>query len=126
MKRFVGAAVAALVAVLGAGGVAAAGDAVGLWLREGGKGTVRITPCGGALCGYVASVSDPASPAKVGQRVFFDMVPSGENHWSGRAFNPEDGRTYSGMMALAGNGMTTAGCVLGGLICKSVHWTRLK
>ncbi len=104
----------------------AGGDASGTWLREGGKGTVRIAPCGGALCGTVASVNDPGSPAKVGQRVFYGMVASGENSWAGHAFNPEDGKTYSGTMTLAGNHLTTAGCVLGGLICKSVHWTRLK
>ncbi len=103
-----------------------AGDATGVWLRENGKGTVRFTQCGGALCGAVASVKDPESPAKVGQRVFYDMVPSGENSWSGHAFNPEDGRTYSGKMTLSGNSLTTSGCVLGGLICKTVHWSRVR
>lgn len=109
-----------------AGVAQAGGDATGTWLRDNGKGTVRIAHCGAALCGTVASVSDPASPAKVGQRVFYGMVPSGENSWSGHAFNPEDGKTYSGTMILAGSRLTTAGCVLGGLICKSVHWSRVK
>jgi uncharacterized protein (DUF2147 family) len=27
-------------------------------------------------------------------------------------------------MSLAGDRLTTAGCVLGGLICKSIAWTR--
>lgn len=105
---------------------AQAGDATGLWLREGGKGTVRISPCGGALCGTVASVNDPGSPAKVGQRVFYGMVPSGADKWAGHAFNPEDGKTYTGTMSLSGNHLTTAGCVLGGLICKTVGWSRVK
>lgn len=119
--------VAAMAVSLALSGPAhAGGDPSGVWLREGGKGTVRIGPCGGALCGTVASVNDPASPAKVGQRVFYGMVPSGENNWSGHAFNPEDGKTYNGTMTLAGNRLTTAGCVLGGLICKSVHWSRVK
>lgn len=123
MKRFLTALVASLVF---SGAAQAGGDPTGLWLREGGKGTVRIGPCGGALCGTVASVNDPGSPARVGQRVFYGMAPSGENNWAGHAFNPEDGKTYSGTMTLAGDRLTTAGCVLGGLICKSVRWTRMK
>jgi uncharacterized protein (DUF2147 family) len=53
------------------------------------------------------------------------MTPSGANAWSGRAFNPEDGRTYSGKMTLSGGSMTTSGCVLGGLICRSVNWRKV-
>ncbi|MGO9943661.1 MAG: DUF2147 domain-containing protein, partial [Rhodoblastus sp.] len=44
--------------------------------------------------------------------------------WSGEAFNPDDGNTYSGNVIVAGSSMTTKGCVLGGLICKSVDWKR--
>ena len=62
---------------------------------------------------------------KYGLNVFFDMKPSGDNAWAGSAFNPDDGRTYSGKMTLSGDHLTTAGCVLGGLICQSVAWTRV-
>jgi uncharacterized protein (DUF2147 family) len=61
----------------------------------------------------------------VGQRVFYEMAPNGANKWSGKAFNPEDGRTYSGTMTLSGSSLTTAGCVLGGMICRSVNWSRV-
>ena len=52
------------------------------------------------------------------------MKPAGEGKWVGSAFNPEDGKNYSGKMTLAGDKLNTSGCVLGGLICKSVDWTR--
>jgi len=126
MRNFTTSVSLSLLFALAAAGAAEAGDPTGVWLREGGKGTVRIAPCGGALCGTVTSVRDPASPAKVGQRVFYGMVPSGDDKWSGHAFNPEDGKTYSGTMALSGNHLTTAGCVLGGLICKTVGWSRVR
>ena len=125
MKTRRGAGVA-LILLLASAGAAQAGDPSGLWLRENGKGSVRISPCGGALCGTVASVRDPESAAKVGQRVFYGMVPTSDNVWSGHAFNPEDGRTYAGTLTLSGNQMTTSGCVLGGVICKSVRWSRMK
>jgi uncharacterized protein (DUF2147 family) len=126
MRNFVRDVSLTLLVAVAASSTALAADPTGLWLRENGKGTVRIAACGAALCGTVASVKDPDSAAKVGQRVFYGMVPAGENSWSGHAFNPEDGKTYSGTMTLAGNHLTTAGCVLGGWICKTVGWSRMK
>ncbi len=101
-------------------------DPTGTWLRENGEARVRFAKCGDAICGTVAWLKDPATAkSKVGQRVFYDMKPNGENAWSGQAFNPEDGKTYSGKMTLSGNSLTTAGCIAGGWICRSVSWTRV-
>lgn len=113
---------AAVVAV--SGGVASAADATGVWLRSDGKTKVQFSHCGSALCGAVVWLRDKDSPAHIGQRVFYDMEPAGEGQWRGSAFNPDDGKTYSGKMSLAGGTLTTAGCVLGGLICKSFTWSR--
>jgi uncharacterized protein (DUF2147 family) len=105
---------------------AAAGDLLGEWARDDGKGSVRFAPCGDALCGTITAKSKPDAPGSIGQKVFYDMKPDGENFWRGSAFNPDDGREYSGKITLEGGGLTTAGCVLGGLICKSLTWSRKK
>ena len=107
---------------------ARAGEVKGEWARDDGKAKVRFASCGGdAVCGAISWLRDPANdPGKVGQQVFFDMKPSGDNSWAGRAFNPEDGKTYSGKMTVSGDHLITAGCVLGGLICKSMNWTRAR
>jgi hypothetical protein len=89
-----------------------------------GRATVRFAPCGGAVCGAITWKRDANANGNIGQRVFFDMKPAGESAWAGSAFNPEDGRNYSAKMTLAGDHLTTAGCVFGGLICKSEEWTR--
>ncbi len=124
MLRVLFASAALLAASLSA---AAAAEAKGEWLRDSGASKVRIANCGGeALCGTIVWLKDPSGPAKIGQQVFFDMKPHGDNVWTGSAFNPEDGKTYSGRMTLAGDRLTTAGCVFGGLICKSVSWTRVR
>ena len=99
-------------------------DPGGIWLRESGASRVRFAKCGEALCGTLAWLKDASGPAKVGQRIFYDMKPDGAGKWKGSAFNPEDGKTYSGTMTLAGDKLTTSGCVLGGLICRSVNWAR--
>ena len=106
---------------------AAAGDVRGEWTRDDGKTRVRFAPSGGdAVCGAITWLRDKDSPAKVGEQVFFDMKPSGENAWVGTAFNPDDGRRYSGKMTLSGDRLVTAGCVLGGLVCKSFSWMRVR
>lgn len=110
-----------------AAGAAQAADVNGLWLRDSGASQVRFAPCGGAVCGHIVWIKPGTdTPAKVGQRIFYDMKSNGADSWSGKAFNPEDGKTYSGKMSLSGSTLTTAGCALAGLICKSTSWMRVK
>ncbi len=116
---------AAAAILLAAGASPALADPSGTWLRDNGNSRVRIAPCGPNFCGTLTWVKDPSGPAKVGQRIFYDMAPAGANAWAGKAFNPEDGKTYSGKLTLSGSTMTTSGCVLGGLICRSVSWKKV-
>jgi uncharacterized protein (DUF2147 family) len=115
---------------------ASAQSAVGNWQRSDGTSRIRVAPCGNALCGTITWTDaprtdqhnpDPAlrSRSTVGIRVFTEMRPNGENRWSGSAYNPEDGRTYSGNMSVSGATLTTQGCVLGGLVCRSATWSRM-
>ena len=46
------------------------------------------------------------------------MKPDGVR-LEGSAFNPDDGQTYTGKMSLSGATLTTQGCAMGGMICKS-------
>ena len=103
---------------------AVAADPTGSWLRDNGASRIRFAKCGASLCGTVVWLKEKSTASKIGQRVFFDMVPDGDNRWIGKAFNPEDGKTYSGKMFQDGESLTTSGCVIGALICKSVNWSR--
>jgi uncharacterized protein (DUF2147 family) len=102
---------------------AQASDILGNWQRSDGKARILMAPCGGAVCGQITWLAGANAPAKVGQRVFYDLSEA-SGGWEGSAFNPQDGRTYTGKVTVAGGRMTTKGCVFGGLICKSVSWTR--
>jgi uncharacterized protein (DUF2147 family) len=92
---------------------AALADPRGLWLAQDGA-RVRVSSCGRALCGTIASSKsavDPATgqpwtdkhnpdPAKrsrplVGVQVFA-MMPDGQGKWSGSLYNADDGHTYQG------------------------------
>jgi Uncharacterized protein conserved in bacteria (DUF2147) len=76
----------------------------GEWARDDGKARVRFTSCGGeAICGAITWLRGPKTdPGKVGQEVFFGMKPQGDDVGTGSAFNPEDGKTYSGKMTPLG------------------------
>lgn len=98
----------------------------GTWQRKDtGASRVRFAKCGDAICGTIIWLKDTSGAAKVGQRVFYDMKPNGDGRWVGKAFNPEDGKTYSGKVSVNGKQMMTEGCALAGLVCRSVNWARL-
>jgi uncharacterized protein (DUF2147 family) len=106
---------------------ALASDVTGIWTRDDGSARLRFSACGGgAICGFLAWKKESGGPAKIGQKLFSDMRPSGEGSWAGSAFNPEDGKRYKAKLTLSGDHLVTAGCVLGGLICQSFDWTRTR
>jgi len=131
------------IGVLGGCCAATAADPNGTWLTEGGKATVRIANCGGALCGTIAALKEPNDPATgrpqtdknnpdaskrsrpmIGVQIVLGMKPSGPDKWSGEIYNAEDGKTYSGGLTLMGaTSLKLEGCVLK-FLCKSQTWTR--
>jgi uncharacterized protein (DUF2147 family) len=131
--------------LLGAGHLPAfAADPTGTWLTEEGKATIRVTDCGGALCGTIIALKEPNDPATgkpkvdknnidaskrgrpiIGVQLVTALKPAGANKWSGQIYNPEDGKTYNANVTLQNaNTITVQGCILGGVICKTNTWTR--
>ena len=103
-----------------------ADEVLGIWLRDNGALKVKFEPCGDAICGNVVWLKPGSdSKAKVGQQLFFDMRPAGAASWTGKAANPDDGSIYSGKMSIEGSTLSTAGCMVGGLICKTANWKRV-
>ena len=83
-------------------------DVLGTWLRDNGALEVKFEPCGDAVCGNIVWLKPGSdSKAKVGQRLFFDMQPTGANSWTGKAANPDSGSIYSGKMSVAGSCVRT-------------------
>ena len=124
-------------------GAAHAADVAGLWINDQRDTKVRLSHCGDGLCGAVAWLGKPndesgkpktdrhnADASKrgrplMGVPVLIDMKPDGADRWSGRIYNADDGETYISHVSIADpNTLNVQGCVLGGLICKSMTWTR--
>jgi uncharacterized protein (DUF2147 family) len=105
---------------------AVAGDVVGVWRHESGEARVRFAPCGDAVCGRIVWIEAGApTNARVGDRIFFAMERIRPDLWRGKTLYPEDGEVYDATMQLKSAVLTTSGCAAGGLICKSVRWTRI-
>ena len=110
-------------------GAAFAAEPTGTWLTQGGDSKVRIVPCGGGFCGTIVWLNedrkdsnnpDPSLRGRslVGVQLIFNMKGSGDSY-SGKLYNPRDGKTYSGKLKTIGaDKLQLSGCVLGGLICK--------
>ncbi|MBS0534193.1 MAG: DUF2147 domain-containing protein [Proteobacteria bacterium] len=135
--------VAALLGITMVAAAQAAMPVTGTWLSADGGTKVRVTDCGGKLCGKVVWLNEPidqttgkpktdkhnSDAAKrarplLGVQVVQGMKPSGDNKWSGQIYNADDGKTYQANVTLVSeNAMRVQGCVLG-LLCKSQTWTR--
>lgn len=118
------------------------GDASGVWLTQAGDAKVRVSKCGGGICGVVIWLKTPIDPATgktqiddknpnpslrkrpiVGLPLFSGMQPSGPNKWSGQIYNADDGGTYASNISVAGpDSLRVEGCV--GALCGGETWSR--
>lgn len=118
------------------------GDPNGIWLTQAGDAKVRVSRCGGSLCGTVAWLRDPIDSATgkpqvddknenpslrsrpmIGLPIFIEMRAAGPNNWSGRIYNSDDGKTYASTVTLQeGDKLEVQGCL--GSLCGSETWSR--
>jgi uncharacterized protein (DUF2147 family) len=110
---------------------APAATPLGDWQTEGKKGSVRIEPCGHALCGYII---DPTSNA-AGETLLVNMKPKAtsetastqaDTEWSGNIFSRNSGNSYYATMKMKGaNSLRVEACALGKFFCSGNLWTRI-
>lgn len=136
--------VAAAIAMLTISNCALAAEAEGTWVSDDGGLKVRLSDCGGKLCGKVVWLGEPIDeatgrpktdkrnpdPAKrgrplIGLKVVNDMKPNGPNTWSGTIYNADDGNIYQAHLKIEDEHTAhLQGCVLG-VLCKSRTWQRV-
>jgi uncharacterized protein (DUF2147 family) len=135
--------IAIVAAVLAAGpATAQAAGPDGIWLTQAGDAKVRVSKCGGGICGVVVWLKDPIDPATgkaqvddknpnpalakrpiIGLSLFLGMRSAGANKWSGQIYNADDGKTYASSISVAGpDALKVEGCVGG--FCGGETWSR--
>ncbi|MDQ0395802.1 DUF2147 domain-containing protein [Labrys monachus] len=101
-------------------------DAFGNWSRDDGQAKVRIAPCGKAVCATNTWIRDRDSSEKVGDRLEMTLKATGAAMWAGQAYDPKRRMTFAMTMTLSAGRLQTRGCMLGGLLCRNVGWTRVR
>jgi uncharacterized protein (DUF2147 family) len=114
----------------------------GIWLTQAGDAKVRVSKCGGGICGVIVWLKDAIDPATgkpqvddknpnpslarrpmIGLPLFMGMRPSGPNKWSGQIYNADDGHSYASHVSVSDpNTLRVEGCV--GALCGGETWTR--
>jgi uncharacterized protein (DUF2147 family) len=121
----------------------AAREPTGVWLTQAGDARVKVSKCGGGICGVIVGLKEPIDPATgkpqvddknpnpalkkrpmIGLPLFSGMQPSGPGKWSGQIYNADDGSSYASSVSVAGpNALKVEGCV--GALCGGENWTRV-
>jgi uncharacterized protein (DUF2147 family) len=122
-----------LIAALGPSGAQAA-DVFGVWQSEktddGRYLQIEVHPCAGdaaKVCGTVVGAFGGARQDSIGKPIIWDMVPDGPGAWDdGKIWKADEDKVYASSMKLQGDTLVVSGCVLGGLICKSQRWPRVR
>lgn len=103
---------------------------MGAWQRGDGIARVKVAPCGQkngqVICMTNTYIRPDVTDEKVGERLEFNFSGADGAALTGTAFDPKSGKSFSTTIAVAGERMTTRGCILGGVICKSTEWTRVR
>ena len=118
-------------------------EPTGVWLTQAGDARVKISKCGGGICGVIVGLKEPIDQATgkpqvddknpnpalkrrpmIGLPLFSGMSPSGPNKWSGQIYNADDGGTYASSVSVTGaDTLKVEGCV--GALCGGENWTRV-
>ena len=120
-----------------------AGEPTGIWLTQAGDARVRVSKCGGGICGVIVGLKQPIDPATgkpqvddknpnpalarrpmIGLPLFSGMHATGSGKWSGQIYNADDGSTYASNVAVTGpDTLRVEGCM--GAFCGGETWTRV-
>lgn len=125
----------------GVGLAVSANDIVGTWVTEGGKSNVKISAGGGAYSGKLTWLREPLRDGKpkvdaknenaslrsrpiVGLSLLSGFSFKGD-HWEGKIYNPEDGKTYSCQLKLRNaKTLEVRGYVMNPAFGKTQVWTK--
>jgi uncharacterized protein (DUF2147 family) len=119
-------------------------DVTGVWMSEDGRTKVRVTDCGGALCGRIVWLKEPIDPKTgkprtdklnpdaskrdrpmLGLQVVHGLRPAGEDRWTGPIYHADEGMVIQVSLVVENDKHATMrGCVLQ-VVCKSERWTRV-
>ncbi len=97
----------------------------GNWARSDGIAHVNITKCGQDYCAKNIWIKPNWKTEKVGDVLIMKINAKSTGTYLGTAYDPQRNMNFKFKLNLDGNKMTTKGCIIGGLLCKSVGWKKI-
>jgi uncharacterized protein (DUF2147 family) len=127
--------------------LAAPNDPSGLWSTKDDESIIEIAPCGENYCGTLVWLKEPSENdgtqkadrlnedetlrgrPLIGIVLLVDLEPE-KTKWRGKAYNPDDGKTYEitfkpGPSKAPGEKAEIEGCILK-ILCQSETFTRVE
>ena len=118
-------------------------EPTGVWQTQAGDARVKVSKCGGGLCGVIVGLKEPIDPATgkpqvddknpnptlkkrpmIGLPLFSGMHAAGPGKWSGHIYNADDGSTYASNVSVTGaDTLRVEGCM--GAFCGGETWSRV-
>ena len=125
--------------------IAAPDSPAGLWFTANDELVIKIAPCGENFCGALIWLKEPEGPEgkpksdslnedpaqrgkpMIGLQILRNLTAD-QDHWRGKAYNPQDGKTYDITFKVipdqvAGDKAEIEGCVLK-ILCKTDVFTK--
>ena len=99
-------------------------DISGDWLRTDGTARIHIAPCGPQLCATNTWIKDATHDEQVGDQLIMTLQPQGDSSLTGAAFDVRRKLNYSMNIVIDQHSMVARGCVVAGVVCKTMSWTR--
>lgn len=97
----------------------------GNWARADGIAKVEVSKCGENYCAKNIWIKPDWKSEKVGDVLIMKIKNKSNSLFVGTAYDPQRKLTLKFQLNVSGDKMTTKGCIAGGLLCKSVGWTRI-
>lgn len=98
----------------------------GIWMRDDGNARVSIAPCGRQLCATNLWIRDTSKGEQAGDKLIMTLKPKSGQVLVGKAYDPKRKLSYSMTLTVTRDGLSTRGCIVGGLVCKNIGWTAVK
>lgn len=112
-------AIAAAAATLMMAGAALADPIEGTYRSSLTGENIKVSACGSNFC--MSYITGPHKGKQVGS-----FKPTGKGAYAGSITDLNDeGKKYNGKAKMSGKNLIAGGCILGGVICKNVTYTRL-
>jgi len=99
-------------------------DISGDWARSDGKTRIRVVSCGNQICATNTWIRDPSGSEAVGDKLIMTLAPQGASTLAGSAYDVKRAASYSLQISVQNDQMQTRGCMLEGVVCKSLSWVR--